>query len=89
MVGLYDTIFREILSNIPEKQKELLYAIAKEGSARQIQSGDFIKKYSLTSSSSVQSAVKKLLERDLIVEQNRVYSLSDKLFEMWINDVID
>ncbi len=89
MVGLYDTIFREILSNTPEKQKELLYAIAKEGSARQIQSGDFIKKYSLTSSSSVQSAVKKLLERDLIVEQNRVYSLSDKLFEMWINDIID
>lgn len=27
------TIFREILSNIPEKQKELLYAIAREGEA--------------------------------------------------------
>ena len=31
MVASNDTIFREILSNIPEKQKELLYAIAKEG----------------------------------------------------------
>ena len=87
MVGLYDTIFREVLSNIPEKQKELLYAIAKEGNAQQIQSGEFIKRYSLSSSSSVQSAAKKLLERDLIVEQNKVYKLSDKLFEMWINKV--
>ncbi len=87
MVGLYDTIFREILSNIPEKQKELLYAIAKEGNAQQIQSSKFIKKYRLSSSSSVQSAAKKLLERDLITEQNKVYSLSDKLFEMWVNRV--
>lgn len=33
MVASNDTIFREILSNIPEKQKELLYAIAKDGEA--------------------------------------------------------
>ncbi len=87
MIGLYDTIFREILSNIPEKQKELLYAIAKEGSAQQIQSTEFIKKYSLSSASSVQSAIKKLLERDLVIEQNKVYALTDRLFEMWINNL--
>lgn len=85
MIGLYDTIFREILSNIPEKQKELLYAIAKEGKADQILSGDFIKRYSLASTSSVQAATKKLLDRDLITEQNKIYSLTDKLFEMWVN----
>ncbi len=87
MIGLYDTIFREILSNTPEKQKALLYAIAKEGSAKQIQSGDFMKKYSLSSASSIQSAARKLLEKDLIVEQHKIYTLSDKLFEMWINKV--
>ena len=85
MIGLYDTIFREILSNIPTKQKELLYAIAKEGRAEQILSGEFIKRYSLSSASSVQAATKKLLDRDLIIEQDKSYSLSDKLFEMWIN----
>lgn len=79
-----DTIFREILSNIPEKQKELLYAIAKEGEARQILSADFIKRYRLASSSSVQSAIKKLLEKDLITEVDKVYSVTDKLFAMWI-----
>ena len=56
MIDYNDTIFREILSNIPEKQKELLYAIAKEGEAVQILSASFIKRHSLASASSVQTA---------------------------------
>lgn len=87
MIAYNDTIFREILSNIPEKQKELLYAIAKEGNAKQILSGEFIKRYSLASSSSVQAATKKLLDRDLITETDKIYSVTDKLFAMWINRV--
>ena len=85
MIASNDTIFREILSNIPEKQKELLYAIAKDGEAGHITSADFIKRHSLTSASSVQSAVKKLLERDIITEINKVFSVTDRLFAMWIN----
>lgn len=46
MVASNDTIFREILSNIPEKQKELLYAIAKDGEAERITSAAFIKRHS-------------------------------------------
>ena len=53
------TYFREILSNIPEKQKALLYAIAGEGEEERITSSDFIKRHGLTSASSVQSAAKK------------------------------
>ena len=87
MIAANDTIFREILSNIPEKQKELLYAIAKDGEAERITSGSFIKRHSLTSASSVQSAVKKLLEKDIITEINKVFSLTDKLFSMWINQI--
>ena len=81
------TIFREILSNIPEKQKELFYAIAKEGEAERITSGEFIKRHNLASSSSVQSAAKKLLEKDLITEINKTFSVTDKLFAMWINSI--
>ena len=85
MIASNDTIFREILSNIPERQKELLYAIAKEGEAERITSAEFIKRHKLTSASSVQSAAKKLLEKDLITEINKVFSLTDKLFALWIN----
>ena len=85
MIASNDTIFREILSNIPEKQKELLYAIAKEGEAERITSAAFIKRHSLASASSVQSAMKKLLEKDIITEINKVFSVTDRLFAMWMN----
>lgn len=85
MIASNDTIFREILSNIPEKQKALLYAIARDGEAVRITSADFIKRHSLASASSVQSAAKKLLEKDYITEINKVFSVTDKLFAMWIN----
>ncbi len=87
MIASNDTIFREILSNIPEKQKTLLYAIAKEGEAKRITSSEFIKRHSLTSASSVQSAAKKLLEKDLITESNKAFSVTEKLFAMWINKI--
>lgn len=82
-----ETIFREILSNIPDKQKELLYAIAKDGDAVNVTSAKFIKQHSLTSASSVQSAIKKLLEKDIVTEINKVYSVTDKFFGMWINTI--
>ena len=85
MIDYNDTIFREILSNIPENQKKVLYAIAKEGDAMQILSASFIKRHSLASASSIQAATKKLLEKDIITEVNKVYSVTDKLFAMWIN----
>lgn len=87
MIADTATIFREILSNVPEKQKELLYAIAKEGEAERITSGEFIKRHNLASASSVQSATKKLLEKDLITEINKTFSVTDKLFAMWINSI--
>ena len=81
------TIFKEILSNIPEKQKDLFYAIAKEGEAERITSSAFIKRHNLPSASSVQSAINKLLDKDVVTEINKTYSVTDKLFAMWINGV--
>ena len=85
IIASNDTLLREILSNIPEKQKALLYAIAKDHEAKGITSSEFIKRHSLPSASSVQSAAKILLEKDYITETQKVYSVTDKLFAMWIN----
>lgn len=87
LIECNSTIFREILSNIPEKQKELLYAIARDIEVQQINSSEFIKRHSLSSASSVQSAIKKLLEKDIVTEINKTYSVTDKLFAMWINNI--
>jgi len=87
MIESNATIFREILSNIPEKQKELLYSIAREGEAKQITSSKFIKRHNLSSASSIQSAIKKLLDKDIVTEINKRFSITDKFFAMWINNI--
>ena len=80
-------VYREILSNLPEKQKDLLYALALEGETEAITSADFIKKYSLLSSSSVQSASKVLLEKEFITKTEKKYSVYDKFFALWIKKI--
>ena len=75
------------MSNILKERKELLYAIVKEREAERITSATFIKGHSLTSASSVQSAAKKLSERDIITENNKVYYVTDRLLFMWINNM--
>lgn len=81
------TTFRSILSNISERQKELLYAIAVEGTARNICSQEFINRYNLAGASSVQSATKQLLERDYISRLDKTYFLTDKFLELWIKQL--
>lgn len=57
-------------------------------SAKHPKSGAFVKKHALTSASSAQKAVAKLLEEQLITYsiQNgeKEYSLTDKFLELWI-----
>ena len=60
----------------------MLYAIAKDGEVKRITSAAFIKRHSLPSASSVQSAIQKLLEKDLITEKNKTFSLTDKLLHV-------
>lgn len=79
-----DTHLREQLAFISEAQKELLYAIHKEGKVQSITSAAFNRKYRLRSPSSTQSAALKLLEYDMITRKEKVYSLSDPLMNLWL-----
>ena len=82
-----ETTYMEILSALSEKQKPLLYAIAAEREASRLTSVAFVKKYSLLSASAVQSAVKQLLAQNLITEVHKQYSVTDKFFALWINQI--
>ena len=86
VLDTYRYTYSEILFRIPEKQKELLIAINKEGKAEKITSGDFISKYSLPSASSVQSALKGLLEKDFITYEQGYYQIYDRFFGIWLNE---
>lgn len=72
------------LSQIPEKQRNVFRAIAQEGIAQNTLSAAFIQKYHLPSSSSVSSALKALLDKDLITQENGAYSIYDQFFALWL-----
>ena len=82
----YHYTYSELLYQIPEKQKEILVAICKEGKARNVTSGTFIKKYRLPSASSVQSALKGLLEKDFITKEQGTYQVYDRFFSLWLKE---
>jgi AAA+ ATPase superfamily predicted ATPase len=76
--------YKDLLSNLPPKQKIVLQAIAKEGLAQNITSAKFIKKYNLNSASSVQSAVKLLLKNDLVTQTDNGYRVYDFFLSEWL-----
>lgn len=76
--------FQSILFQLPPKQKELLIAICKEGKAKTLTSSAFIHRYHLPGSSSVQSAIKGLLEKNFVTATLGEYEVYDKFFAMWI-----
>ena len=81
-------LYREHLSRMTLRQKTLLYAIARDGWASQITSADFIKRHKLASASSVQSAIKRLTEDELVVEESKRYRISDRFFALWLTKTI-
>lgn len=72
--------YESLLYQMPEKQRALFLAIANDGKATEITSGRFIHKHRLNSASSVNSALKGLLDKDFITQDKRVYSVYDQFF---------
>ena len=76
--------YSETLARLTLPQKELLYAIADEGQAQRVTSGKFIKRHRLHSASSVQAAMRKLMEYGLVTTENGCYYIEDQLFYQWL-----
>lgn len=79
--------YSSLLFQLPPKQKEVLMAICKEGKAKEITSSKFLKTYKLTASS-VQGAIKGLLDKDFVTNDLGEYSVYDKFFEIWLRNSI-
>ena len=75
--------YSSLLFQLPAKQKEVFMAICKEGKVKEITSSKFLNTYKLTASS-VQGAIKGLLDKDFITYDLAIYSAYDKLFEEWL-----
>ena len=77
-------VYEETISRLPEKQTMALIALSKNGPTKSITSAAFVEKYSLQSASTVQSAMKGLLEKDFVTLEKGVYSVYDIFMDYWI-----
>lgn len=77
-------LFQTTLNLLTERQKDLLIAISKEGKATSLLSGAFIKKHALHSTSSAQSALKQLLEKEIVTVEDKYYYVYDRFFGLWL-----
>lgn len=84
LLDLYAENYETQLNQMSERQRTLFRAIVAEGHVDNITSGDFINKYKLWSASSVVSAAKALLEKDLITRENNTYYIYDQFFYLWV-----
>lgn len=76
--------YEETLFRLPEKQKMVLVALAKNGPSKGITSSAFIRKCGLPSASTVQSAVRALLEKDFLTYELGTYYVYDLFLGYWI-----
>ena len=83
-IDIASDTYEAILRQMPEKQRAVFIAISAEGTAKNVRSGAFAKKYHLPSPSSVNSAIKGLLDKDFITQSGDAYVVYDKFFDLWI-----
>ena len=77
--------YQNLLSALTPNQRALLSAVAREGNATNITSTEFIARHGLGAVSSVQSAARSLLKRQLLTKDpQKRYFLDDKFLELWL-----
>ena len=79
--------FEDRYASLTEKQKTVLMAIASEFPNQvTLTSQNFITRYNLKTSSSVQTAVKGLVEKGILSDNHGVRRPTDLLFMLWLKD---
>ena len=68
------------------RQRDLLVAVGEEGKATQITGMAFVKRYHLSSASSVQKAAQVLMDKQLVTHQQGVYEVYDKFMGEWLRN---
>ena len=80
-----DDTYQDLMTRLTAKQKVLLLALAHAGKDIQLTSGEFIKKYHLTSASAVQRSLLALQEKDVVTSSNGKYHVYDYFLYYWLN----
>lgn len=80
--------YADLLTAYSAGHVRLLKAIAKEGCIKEVLSGDFISRHRLRAASSVNSALKKLLENELVYPSENGYIIYDRFMGEWLRSQV-
>ena len=81
-------LFQTTFDKLTENQAALLVAIAKEGTVKSINAGEFIRKYSLKGTSSVNKALAYLIDKELAYQTPQGYIIYNRFFGFWLKNLI-
>jgi hypothetical protein len=76
--------YSALWESLTPAQRRTLIGLASEPEGAQVYGADFIRTYRLQAASTVQSAVRALLDRDLIDRENGSFLILDRFFRLWI-----
>ncbi len=76
--------YQTLLSLLPDKQLQLVKAIAAEGKVKSPTQGNFIAQYRLKAASSVNGALKSLVSKEIIYPASDGYMVYDRFLAMWL-----
>lgn len=77
-------VFRDLYFSQSESAQDLLQAIASEGVARNVFSGDFLRRHALKATSTVRSTLNALVADDIVYRTETGYVIYDRLFGEWL-----
>lgn len=78
------SLFANYFNLLTSVQWKVMQAIAKSEKVRNPLSQDFLNEYQLGAASTVSSALKVLVEKELIVKENQDYFVHDIIFSRWL-----
>ena len=78
--------YADLLTAYSAGHVRLLKAIAKEGCVKEILSGDFISKHRLRAASSVNYALKKLIDNEMVYPSENGYIIYDRFMGEWLRN---
>lgn len=84
IIGMQEYSYREIMSRLTSKQRELVYYLACKRSVENILSGDSLKESGFSTASSLQAALNRLHKDGIISREGSSTFLYDMFFMRWL-----
>ena len=84
IINQNEEAYKDVLYQLTARQRDLLVAVCREGKAKQITGMAFVKRYHLSSASSVQKSAQALMEKQLLTHQQGIYEVYDKFMSEWL-----